>query len=216
VIIFGVRGRLSTLEGGQFYCPRCRGDRAYARRGVRRWFTLFFVPILPISATTGTRICCDTCKGAFNDDVLSLPTADAFRDLHARAFRQCAVVILKSGDATSALARSAALAAINGPDGGGGELDDAGLDRDLLHVDPAQLAVYASPVANRLGPREAERFFGACAQVALSDGPLSADERHALGVLGESFNLSEAHQLGVIELLRAPVERAADGPPGPP
>lgn len=214
MIIFGVRGRIATLDGGQFYCPRCLGDRSYTRKGVRRWFTLFFVPVFPISATSGTRICCATCNGAFADDVLSLPTADAFRELVARALRQCAVAVLKTGDPASVLGRSSAIAAISGVQTSG-HFDDDALDLELAQVEPAQLAVYASPVANRLGPREAEQFFGACARVALSDGPLSAAERDALRVLGESFNLSEANQLGVIEMLRAPVERAADGPHAP-
>lgn len=214
MIIFGVRGRLATLDTGQFYCPRCLGDRTYSRKGVRRWFTLFFVPIFPISATTGGRVCCDTCKGAFADDVLDLPRAGAFQALASRAFEQCAVAILKSGDAASTLARSTALAAVNARRVGD-ELDDAALGRELADVDPTQLAVYASPVANRLGARDAEQFFGACAQVALADGPLSQGERDALRILGESFNLSEAHRVGVIELLRAPVERAAGGPSDP-
>lgn len=213
MIIFGVRGRLVTLGSGSFYCPRCHGDRQYARKGVRRWFTLFFVPIFPISATTGARVCCDTCKGAFTDDVLSLPTADAFQALLRRSFRQCAIAVLKSGDPSSALARSAAIASVNDALGPEGPIEDDALDRDLASADPDELAVYASPVANRLGTREAEQFYGACAQIALADGPLSHGEHESLRILGESFNLSEAHQVGVIELARAPVEPAAERPP---
>ena len=70
-------------------------------------------------------------------------------------------------------------------------------------------------MANELDPRQAERFFGACAQVALSDGPPSPSERDALRNLGESLNLSEAHQLGVLESLRAPSERTTDGGSAP-
>lgn len=204
MIIFGVRGRVATLGTGRFFCPRCGGDRAYTKKGVRRWFTLFFVPIVPLGAARGTRVCCDTCGGAFSEEVLSLPTADAFRSVYGRALRQCAVGVLKSGDASSAVARASALAVMNEL-GDDGLVDDAALARDLETADPSLLAVAASPVANRLEPRQAEAFFGSCAQVALSDGPLTDAERHALGVLGESLHLTELHQLGVIEALRAPV-----------
>ena len=46
LLIFGVKVRLSTIEGGDFYCPSCGGDRRFARRRARRWFTLFFVPAI--------------------------------------------------------------------------------------------------------------------------------------------------------------------------
>jgi hypothetical protein len=88
--------------------------------------------------------------------------------------------------------------------------DDAALDAALGDADPARLAVAANPDANRLDPMQAERFFSACAQVALADGPLSDGGRRALGTLGESLHLTEIHQLGVVELLRAPVEPALD------
>jgi hypothetical protein len=210
VIIFGVRGRIGALGTGQFYCPRCHGDRQYTRKGVRRWFTLFFVPIIPLGATQGARVCCDTCGGAFSDEVLSLPRVTAFRSVYRHAFRQCAVAVLLAGDATSAVARASAVAGINALGGDDDRVDDDALDRDLVDADPEQLAVAANPVANRLEPRQAERFFGGCAQIALSDGPLTDRERRALGILGESLHLTEAHQLGVIETLRAPVEPALD------
>lgn len=205
MIIFGVRGRVAALGTGRFFCPRCHGDRQYTRKGVRRWFTLFFVPIVPLGAASGTRVCCDACGGAFPEEVLLLPTADEFRLVYRRALRQCVVAVLKSGDASSAVARASAVAVVNAL-GDDDDLDDAALEGELLGADPSQLAVAASPVANRLEPRQAEGFFGSCAQVALSDGPLSAAERHALDGLGESLHLTEAHQLGVIEMLRAPVE----------
>jgi hypothetical protein len=205
VIVFGFRGRVATLGTGRFYCPRCRGDRSYTRKGVRRWFTLFFVPVFPISATTGTRVCCDTCGGAFSEEVLAQPTAEAFRTVYGTAFRSCALEVLRAGDPTNALARTSALAAINDllPSE---QLDDAALDRDLTNAVPTPLAVALAPVVNRLDAGQAEWFFGACAKVALADGPLSERERRALETIGESLHLTAAHQVGVIETLRAPVE----------
>jgi tellurite resistance protein len=208
VILFGVRGRTVALGSGPFFCPLCRGDRQYARRGIRRWFTLFFVPVVALGGPTGTRICCETCGGAFSEEVLLLPTADAFAEVYRRALRQCVVAVLKAGAPSSSVARASALSAINAAAAGGADVDDAALDAALLDADPDELAVAANPVANRLGPTHAERFFGACAHVALADGPLSDGERRALGMLGESLHLTEVHQLGVIESLRAPVEPA--------
>ena len=40
--IFGLIGR------GQFHCPNCGGDRNYEHRTARRFFTLFFLPVIPL------------------------------------------------------------------------------------------------------------------------------------------------------------------------
>jgi hypothetical protein len=79
LVIFGTRGRISTTDGGRFYCPRCSGDRDYTRKGVRRWFTLFFIPIVPMGAARNVHVVCSTCNGAFNEQVLTFP-----RDLPSR------------------------------------------------------------------------------------------------------------------------------------
>ena len=118
MIIFGVRGRLATLGSGTFFCPRCGTDRAYTKKGVRRWFTLFFLPILPLGATGSIHVRCETCGGAFAEDVLTLPTTDERRRRYERALRQCAVAVLKSGDASSTVARASCrstLAELLGP-----------------------------------------------------------------------------------------------------
>jgi hypothetical protein len=197
---------------GEFFCPRCNGDRTYELKGVRRWFTLFFIPIFPISGNKSVHVHCTTCQGNFAESALNLPSSGALKELHANAFRQCAAAILKAGDPTSSVARACAIATINAYAPGEDHVTDAELDDLIARADTSQLAVYASPIANRLNDRGSEQFFGKCAQIALADGPLSAEERDALRNLGESFNLSAAHQIGVIETLRAPSEASLDRP----
>lgn len=209
VIIFGVRGRLHTTSSGSFFCPRCNADRQYRLRGARRWFTLFFIPIFPVTGVKNVHVHCETCDGNFADSVLNLPTTDALRDLQATSFRNCAIAVLKSGDPASVLARAAAIDAL---DGYGATLDDAALDADLTTSDPTQMSVYAAPIAQRLNDRGREQFFAGCAQVALADGPPTPAELDALRNLGESLNLSAAHQVGVIEMLKAPSEAQIDRP----
>jgi hypothetical protein len=213
VIIFGIRDRIASLGAGWFFCPRCHGDRHFTRKGVRRWFTLFFVPIAPLGGTTTTHIWCDTCGTAFSEEVLQLPTAEEFRSVYRRTLRQCVLGVLKAGAPASSLARASALAAINDADAQSKDFDDAALDAALVDADADQLAVAANPVASRLDPRQAERFFGACAQVALADGPLSDGERRALGTLGESLHLTEVHQLGASSRCAPPLSpRSTLGP----
>jgi hypothetical protein len=68
--IVGLRLRHSTAGTGTFRCPNERGDRSYERVRARRWFTLFFIPLIPL----GTRrewVRCRGCGAAYGPDVLA-------------------------------------------------------------------------------------------------------------------------------------------------
>ena len=71
MIIFGTKNRFTTTGKGQFYCPKCRATRNYERKVAKRYFTLYFVPLIPMG-TLGEMIECQTCRTSFNTDVLKL------------------------------------------------------------------------------------------------------------------------------------------------
>src|SRR5579862_7561270 len=65
IFLFGSRGVVSTLpQEAQAVCPRCRQNVAMQAKGVRRWFTLFFVPIIPLGAKK-TFTQCTNCGAQF-------------------------------------------------------------------------------------------------------------------------------------------------------
>ncbi len=59
MIVWGYRSRNKVLGQAAYQCSRC-GQQAY-HTGVRttRWFTLFFVPVIPFSKKTTAR--CNVC-----------------------------------------------------------------------------------------------------------------------------------------------------------
>ena len=69
MIIWGSRGRTSTVEEGQFFCPRCRSNQPYKLQRVQRWFTLYFIPIFPIGGAE-RYVECRGCGQAFKESVL--------------------------------------------------------------------------------------------------------------------------------------------------
>ncbi|HEY3883306.1 MAG TPA: zinc-ribbon domain-containing protein, partial [Trebonia sp.] len=74
LIIWGLRVVYHTIAQGVFFCRKCGGDRNYRHRAGRRFFTLFFIPIIPLNKT-GEHVQCLTCKTRYVTDVLRLPTA---------------------------------------------------------------------------------------------------------------------------------------------
>jgi zinc-ribbon family len=51
MIIWGLRTRSYPLGQRPLPCPHCHREAMTSAARARRWFTLFFIPLLPIGAT---------------------------------------------------------------------------------------------------------------------------------------------------------------------
>jgi len=71
LIIFGRRAVTSSQGGGTFHCPRCGPNMSYTNKLVRSYFTLYFIPLIPMK-TLGEYVECDTCAGKYKPEVLAL------------------------------------------------------------------------------------------------------------------------------------------------
>src|SRR5215831_18584319 len=178
LIIFGFRGRGKTIATGEFHCPRCGVDRRYSHRTVRRWFTLFFIPLVPTGGEIGEHVRCDTCQTCFNMSVLASPTSAQLTENIRNAMRVCIVAILLAGDRVNIPSRVAAVNAARLA--GLAEYDDAALDDDFGALAGTAVAPYVEPLARSLNDQGRETFAMQIARVALADGQCSADERGVL------------------------------------
>nr|WP_290666856.1 hypothetical protein [Ardenticatena sp.] len=69
MIIFGTRGVTTTKASGNFFCPECASRQPYKHQIVRRFFTLYFIPLIPLDMI-GEYIECQTCRGTYKTRVL--------------------------------------------------------------------------------------------------------------------------------------------------
>lgn len=69
MIIFGSTTLNSTIDNGQFFCPRCNMTRQYRHIGVNRYFTLYFIPLIPLGRA-GDYVECMQCTGTYGSEVL--------------------------------------------------------------------------------------------------------------------------------------------------
>jgi len=76
-IIFGTRGVRSTVKEGKFHCPQCNTDKGYKHKKVTQFFTLYFIPLIPLG-NKGEYVECQSCRNTFIERVLSIqqPTID--------------------------------------------------------------------------------------------------------------------------------------------
>jgi hypothetical protein len=113
LLIWGLRTFYHTISQGVFHCRKCGGDRQYRHRAGRRFFTLFFIPVIPLKKV-GEHGQCMTCKTRYVTDVLSLPTAAQMQTALPAGMRAAAAAMLRAGDPGSPAARERAVLAIQG------------------------------------------------------------------------------------------------------
>ena len=196
LIIFGFRIFYHTVGQGVFHCRKCGGDRQYRHRAGRRFFTLFFIPVIPLNRT-GDHVQCLTCKTRYVMDVLSLPTAAQMQAALPAGMRAAVVVMLSAGDPASLAARRAALAAIEGAGAPG--YADADLDADRGQPDEAARAAL-NQVARQLTPDAREWFLAQVIGVGLADGQLTERERRAAQLIAADLGMTQAQAIGVITM----------------
>ena len=93
VIIFGTRGVTYSADSGTFHCPQCAGQSGYRQRRVRRFFTLYFIPVIPLDKL-GEYIECDNCAGTFTEGVLNYDPSAEDRMIEAAYHSACKRVMV--------------------------------------------------------------------------------------------------------------------------
>jgi hypothetical protein len=194
LLIFGLSVFFRTVGEGDFHCTRCGGDRHYRQRIARRWFTLFFIPVVPLN-TVGQVVECGTCRTRFNVGALRLPTAAEMEAALPAAMRAASVVVLTAGDPSDSAARTRAVEAVRGYSAA--DYDDDALDGDLADPADGSGEVIAQAGA-QLATEAREWFLAQVVRIALADGAITAGERQALHWIAERLGMTPAHAVGVI------------------
>jgi hypothetical protein len=85
MIIFGTKAKFETISQGMFYCPHCQAQRSYSLKRGKKYFSLYFIPIIPMG-DLGEFVECDACGITYAPAVLtrkvSKPQPDAVRLLN--------------------------------------------------------------------------------------------------------------------------------------
>lgn len=93
ILIWGTKGVTYTKDVGLFWCPCCESEQNYRRRRCRRFFHLYWIPLMPLQIA-GEYIECSGCKGTYRLQVLDHdPERDktAFEAEFARAVKHVLV-----------------------------------------------------------------------------------------------------------------------------
>jgi zinc-ribbon family len=196
LLIWGLRVFYRTIGQGTFHCRKCGGDRQYRHRAGRRFFTLFFIPVIPLNRT-GEHVQCLTCKTRYVTGVLGLPTVAQMQAALPAGMRAAATVMLVAGDRGSTAARQRAVAAIQ--EAGAQDYTDAHLDPDAAQ--PAEaIGAALSQVARQLTPDAKEWFLAEIVRIGMADGLLTDSERRVTEVIAMNLGMTQAQAVGVVTM----------------
>jgi len=194
VIIWGQRTRNKTVQEGTFHCPQEGADRPFALKEARRWFTLYFIPVIPLQEQ-GSFVECQSCMGTFITDVLKTATTEQLTENLASAMRYAVVAIVRaSGELTDA-EREAAVAVMQRYEA---RYTSAQLDHDLVNIPSEGAHVYLSHCAGSMNTFGKETLIAQLAYVAGSDGVVNPTERTVIEQAGHSLAMTPANIAGVL------------------
>ena len=196
LILFGWRVFYHSIGQGTFHCRHCGGDRQYRLRAGRRWFTLFFIPVIPLGKV-GEHVQCQTCRTRYVPDVLRQPTTAQMQAALPPGMRAAAAAMLRSGDACSPAARQRAITMIIGAGTDG--YDEMALDQDLEQP-PEYLRAALHQVGTQLTIQAREWYLADVIRIGMADGALTDSERGAAQAIGLDLGMTQAQVVGVVAM----------------
>ena len=194
MIIWGSRTRYSTTEEGVFYCPSEQGDRPYARKTAKQWFTLYFIPIFPMNER-GEVVECQTCNNQFAPGVLDLPTTTQLSQTLTAAMRYAVASVIAVDGTVLDVEKEAAVAVMLRYDA---DSTDDHLNADLEVVCHDHALDDLAQCAASLDQFGKETLIAHLGYLAGVDGSTSEAEYTLIQAAGQTLSMSPAHLNGVL------------------
>jgi tellurite resistance protein len=198
-IIFGTRARARPSETYVGYCPSCGGGTSLNMVQVKRWFTLFFIPVFPFS-DLGRYVECADCKGTYHERLRDFDPAREARQFEAEfalaARRVMCKLALADGQIDPAEVDQIvqAFSNIAGREATRTEIE---AELEAARNDPRSVRDFLSAVAPRLNDTGKELVLRAAIAVVKSDGRIEPDEVSELHRLAAALDLPRAYANGI-------------------
>lgn len=205
LIIFGTRGVTSSVASGDFNCPSCETRRPYVHKRVRRFFTLYFIPLIPLD-TIGEYVECQHCRDTYKPAVLEYDPVKSERSVEAEFHKAVkrVMVLMMLADGKIEDEEVETIRMIYGKLAKS-ELSKDDVDREVTasKADGRGLRQYLSSIVGTLNDSGKEVVVKAAYFVASADGNVSAEETNLLAELAGALEMSPSDFKTVIDQVSA-------------
>jgi tellurite resistance protein len=199
MLIWGSKGRTSTVESGEFYCPDCSDYKPYKHQKVKRWFTFYFIPVFPLS-DLGEYIECDDCKSTYKNNVLDFDPKKQQQEFQAMFAIATRDIMLKIALADGILEDQEldqtikSFGAITNREISNQQLIEA---LEVLKADDINIKKYALSIAPYLNDVGKEMVLRGAIAVSKSDGNIQNEEIVMLHSLALALDLPRTYANGI-------------------
>jgi tellurite resistance protein len=204
IIILGTRGVTSLMEKGEFFCPSCDARRPYDHKRVRRFFTLYFLPIIPLDVV-GEYVECQVCQGTYKPGVLGYDPdaeAEAIPEAEFHAAVKRVMVLMMMADGHIADEEVETIRQVFGKLANR-EIARAEVDAEIAatKIDGRGLRQYLAAVCPQLNEVGKDIVLKAAFFVAAADGEVTNEEKALLSELAAALEITPEQFRGVVEEL---------------
>ncbi len=202
MIIFGTRGIRSTIKEGQFNCPQCEQSMPYRHRKVTKFFTLYFIPIIPLGSA-GEYVECGSCKGTFIPRVLNNNSSnkEEFMAVYEKAIKHSMVLIMLADGEIDENEKTQVLKIIN--KFGHKDISMSQLEEyiDQVKREKEDVTTYLKKVGPSLNEHGKESVIKCALSVAAADNQVDKSELDMIAKMAQAMEMSSSHFKGIINEL---------------
>ncbi len=199
IIIYGTYGiTYSKGEPGQFHCPQCAVTQAYRHRRVRRFFHIFFIPLIPLNLA-GEYVECGQCKGTYKLEVLAMMKGIAAGTQQAsqvlplsegqRAVRRILAMMLLADGRVEESELTAIIEFLRYAERRDVTRDEVLAEVEAARHQPADIETYCRQVMGFLNEQGKADVLKAAHVIANADGHVDPAEQHMLERMGVALGM---------------------------
>lgn len=199
MIIFGTRGLTLSGGKGQFSCPRCGDGQDYIHRKVRRFFTLYFIPLIPLNLL-GEYVECQTCESSWDVKILD-PNAEQeeFASAFEKATLQIMLLMMLADGAIDDKEIAEVAEVYAELTEQNIQTDEVRRQADELQASGVTVATAMKEIAPMLNESGKETVIKAALFIAMADGEFKEEEQDILLQTADAMSMTEAHFNGVLQ-----------------
>ena len=210
MIIFGTRGVKSTIKQGQFNCPQCETDKNYKHKKVTRFFTLYFIPIIPLGKV-GEFVECQQCKGTFISKVLDYDKnqkSKKFLSEYEKAMKHSMVLMMLADGEVDENELQTVQKIINKFSHSDISLVELKTYVEQVQKNPEDISTYLKQVTPSLNEHGKEIIIKCAISVAAADGNIDPSEINLINKMAKIMEMSSYHLKGILDELIGEKETA--------
>lgn len=206
MIIWGSRGLTSTVDSSEFHCPQCAQTRYGNLKQVRTFFTLYFIPLIPLNVA-GRYVECESCGGTFAEEALDYDPEAEREEMLNSMLGVMVRAALADGEVDAGERREIEK---QFQDLAGLPVPSEKLDRTISAVrnSPRDLNRFVDTLADDLSPHGRALVVKLAFCTMMASGELQPGHREQLSGLADTLGIPQDQYLELIKQLRDPKDVA--------